>query len=128
VLLEDEGVLDLVAALHPTAAVAGAPRDAALRLIRELEPFDRGRYAGPVGWLDARGAGEWAIGLRCAEVLDDGRVQAFAGAGVVAASDAGEELAETRWKFQPVLEALGLNEGVSGAAAPPPATDPAPVR
>jgi menaquinone-specific isochorismate synthase len=113
VLTEDEGVLDLVAALHPTAAVAGAPREAALRLIRELEPFDRGRYAGPVGWLDARGAGEWAIGLRCAELLDDGRVQAFAGAGVVAASDAGEELAETRWKFQPVLEALGLSHGRS---------------
>src|SRR4051794_12350472 len=123
-LLEDEGVLDLVAALHPTAAVAGAPREEALRLIAELEPFDRGRYAGPVGWLDATGAGEWAIALRCAEVLDDGRVQAYAGAGVVAASDAGEELAETGWKFAPVLEALGL----TGAGAPRPATDPAPVR
>jgi menaquinone-specific isochorismate synthase len=124
VLNEEAGVLDLVAALHPTAAVAGAPRATALRLIAELEPFDRGRYAGPVGWLNAEGAGEWAIGLRCAELLDDGRVQAFAGAGVVAESDAGEELAETRWKFAPVLEALGL----SGAAAPPPATAPAPVR
>jgi menaquinone-specific isochorismate synthase len=124
VLLEDEGVLDLVAALHPTAAVAGAPREVALRLIAELEPFDRGRYAGPVGWLDAEGAGEWAIGLRCAELLEDGRVQAFAGAGVVAQSDAGEELAETRWKFAPVLEALGL----SAAAAPPGATAPEPVR
>lgn len=120
-LVEEEGVLDLVAALHPTAAVAGAPREAALRLIAELEPFDRGRYAGPVGWLDAEGAGEWAIALRCAELLADRRVQAFAGAGVVGASDAGEELEETRWKFQPVLEALGL----SGAGVPPPVTDPA---
>jgi menaquinone-specific isochorismate synthase len=124
VLSEEAGVLDLVAALHPTAAVAGAPREAALRLIAELEPFDRGRYAGPVGWLDAEGAGEWAIGLRCAELLDDGRVQAFAGAGVVAASDAGEELEETRWKFAPVLDALGL----SAAAGPREATAPQPVR
>ena len=59
--------LDLVAALHPTAAVAGTPTDAALEVIRRLEPFDRGRYAGPVGWVDANGDGEWAIALRCAQ-------------------------------------------------------------
>ena len=64
--------LDLVAALHPTAAVAGTPTDAALEVIRRLEPFDRGRYAGPVGWVDANGDGEWAIALRCAQFdLDD---------------------------------------------------------
>lgn len=106
-LREAAGALDLVAALHPTAAVAGAPRAEALALIRELEPFDRGRYAGPVGWIDGRGAGEWAIGLRSAELLDDGAVRAYAGAGIVADSVPGAELAETQWKFAPVLEALG---------------------
>src|SRR5690606_13107030 len=59
--------LDLVAALHPTAAVAGTPRDAALRVISDLEPFDRGRYAGPVGWVGGNGDGEWAIALRGAQ-------------------------------------------------------------
>ena len=58
--------LDLVAALHPTPAVAGTPWDVALDAISDLEPFDRGRYAGPVGWMDAHGDGEWAIALRCA--------------------------------------------------------------
>lgn len=67
-LAEHASALDLVAALHPTAAVAGTPRDAALDLIRRLEPFDRGRYAGPVGWIDAEGNGEWAIALRCAQI------------------------------------------------------------
>ena len=65
--------LDLVAALHPTAAVAGTPTDAALAAIRRLEPFDRGRYAGPVGWVEANGDGEWAIALRCAQFDLDGR-------------------------------------------------------
>lgn len=102
----DVGALDLVALLHPTAAVAGAPRDEALAAIRALEPFDRRRYAGPVGWIDGNGDGEWAIGLRSAEVEGDDRVRAYAGAGVVAASDAQQELEETRWKFQPIQEAL----------------------
>ncbi|HEV7624621.1 MAG TPA: isochorismate synthase [Amnibacterium sp.] len=108
--------LDLVDALHPTAAVAGAPRDAALALIEELEPFDRGRYAGPVGWIGATGDGEWAIGLRSAQIETHDRVRAYAGAGIVAGSDAKSELAETGWKFAPVLEALGLP--VSVATAP----------
>ncbi|GAA2750450.1 isochorismate synthase [Amnibacterium kyonggiense] len=103
---EGVGALDLVALLHPTAAVAGAPRAAALAAIAELEPFDRRRYAGPVGWIDGRGDGEWAIALRSAEVEGPDRVRAFAGAGVVAASDAHQELEETGWKFQPIQEAL----------------------
>ena len=102
----DVGALDLVALLHPTAAVAGAPREEALATIRALEPFDRRRYAGPVGWIDGTGDGEWAIGLRSAEVEGPDRVRAYAGAGVVAASDAHQELEETRWKFQPIQEAL----------------------
>ena len=98
--------LDLVAALHPTAAVAGSPRDAALAIIAELEPFDRGRYAGPVGWIDQDGDGEWVIALRCARVDDDGALKAYAGAGIVIDSDPDSELAETRMKFRPIADAL----------------------
>jgi menaquinone-specific isochorismate synthase len=98
--------LDLIAALHPTAAVAGTPTPAALALIDALEPFDRGRYAGPVGWVGADGDGEWAIALRCAQVASDGTVTAHAGAGIVAESVAEHELVETRMKFRPVLEAF----------------------
>ena len=97
--------LDLVAALHPTPAVAGTPTDAALGAIDELEPFDRGRYAGPVGWVDANGDGEWAIALRCAELVGD-RATLFAGAGVVADSDPERELDETERKFRAFLDAL----------------------
>ena len=98
--------LDLVAALHPTAAVAGSPRDAALELIAELEPFDRGRYAGPVGWIDQDGDGEWVIALRCARIDDDGSLTAYAGAGIVIDSDPDSELAETRMKFRPIADSL----------------------
>lgn len=97
--------LDLIDALHPTAAVAGTPTDAALELLAELEGFDRGRYAGPVGWVGADGDGEWAIALRGAQVQGE-RVTAFAGAGIVADSDPDAELAETRMKFRPIREAL----------------------
>jgi menaquinone-specific isochorismate synthase len=98
--------LDLIAALHPTAAVAGTPTPLALDLIAELEPFDRGRYAGPVGWVGADGDGEWAVALRCAEVSATGQITAFAGAGIVADSDSEKELAETRMKFRPMVEAF----------------------
>jgi menaquinone-specific isochorismate synthase len=99
--------LDLIAVLHPTAAVAGTPTPAALALINELEPFDRGRYAGPVGWVGADGDGEWAVALRCAEVSSSGDITAYAGAGIVGESDADMELAETRMKFRPIVEAFG---------------------
>jgi menaquinone-specific isochorismate synthase len=98
--------LDLIAALHPTAAVAGTPTGDALRLIDELEPFDRGRYAGPVGWVGADGDGEWAIALRSAQVSPDGRITAYAGAGIVAESIPERELLETRMKFRPIAEAF----------------------
>ena len=98
--------LDLVAAMHPTAAVAGAPTRTALGLIDELEPFDRGRYAGPVGWVDANGDGEWAVALRCAHVSSTGTVTAYAGAGIVSGSEPQRELAETRMKFRPIVEAF----------------------
>jgi menaquinone-specific isochorismate synthase len=98
--------LDLIGELHPTAAVAGTPTPAALALIRELEPFDRGRYAGPVGWVGADGDGEWAIALRSAQVDEDGTVTAYAGAGIVVDSDPEKELAETRMKFRPIIDAF----------------------
>lgn len=99
--------LDLIAALHPTAAVAGAPTEAALDLIHELEPFDRGRYAGPVGWVGANGDGEWAVALRSAHVSHTGRVTAYAGGGIVRGSEPARELAETKMKFRPIVEAFG---------------------
>lgn len=105
-LSDGSTALDLVAALHPTAAVAGTPRDAALELIGELEGFDRCRYGGPVGWVDAAGGGKWAVALRSAEVRADGSISAFAGAGIVADSDPERELAETRLKFRPIVEAF----------------------
>ncbi len=125
-LTDGATALDLVAALHPTAAVAGAPREAALAVIAELEPFDRGRYAGPVGWIGANGDGEWAIGLRSAQREAPDRIRAYAGAGIVAGSVAQSELAETGWKFAPVLESLGLPP-VTGAAGPRADSDPVAV-
>jgi menaquinone-specific isochorismate synthase len=99
-------VLDVVGLLHPTAAVGGTPRDAALHLIRAHEGLDRGRYTGPVGWCDAAGDGEWAIALRCAEVAGD-RARLFAGAGIVDGSIPVEELRETWLKLAAMREALG---------------------
>jgi menaquinone-specific isochorismate synthase len=104
-LAADRSALALAAALHPTAAVGGNPTDIAVELIRELESMDRGRYAGPVGWLDASGNGEWGIALRCAE-LDGNRARLFAGGGIVAGSDPATELAETVAKLRPMLTAL----------------------
>jgi len=102
--------LELVAALHPTAAVGGTPRSAALGLIHELEGMDRGRYAAPVGWTDAAGDGEWGIALRCAE-LSGARARLFAGVGVVAASLPEAELEETRLKLLAMQAALGASPG-----------------
>lgn len=97
--------LDLVNALHPTAAVAGTPTAAAGDVIDELEPFDRGRYAGPVGWVGADGDGEWAIALRCAQVTEN-TIRAYAGGGIVSDSIPETEFIETEMKFRPVIDAL----------------------
>lgn len=105
-IADGSDVLALVAALHPTAAVAGTPARVALEAIHELEPLDRGRYAGPVGWIDANGDGEWAIALRCAQLNEDGSFEAFAGAGIMADSVPELEFAETELKLRPILEAL----------------------
>jgi menaquinone-specific isochorismate synthase len=104
-LAANRSALALAAALHPTAAVGGTPTDSAVELIRELEKMDRERYAGPVGWIDADGNGEWGIALRCAQ-LDGNRARLFAGCGIVAGSDPAAELAETQVKFRPMQTAL----------------------
>ena len=98
-------VLELVAALHPTPAVAGWPLAPALAHIAEFEGLDRDRYAGAVGWVDAAGNGTWAVGIRSA-IVDGAVARLFAGVGVVADSDPDAELAETDAKFQAVLSAI----------------------
>lgn len=101
-------VLSLIASLHPTAAVCGTPTERAANLIRSLEGMDRGRYAGPVGWMDAKGDGEFGIALRCGEIdSDDNRkIRLFAGCGLVAGSNPESELAETNAKLEPMRYAL----------------------
>ena len=105
VLAKDASALALAASLHPTAAICGTPTETALELIRELERMDRGRYSGPVGWVDARGNGEFGIALRCGEI-DGRRARLFAGNGIVAGSQPDVELAETETKFRPMRRAL----------------------
>ncbi|MEE2523969.1 isochorismate synthase [Pseudarthrobacter sp. J75] len=100
--------LALINALHPTAAVCGTPTEVAGALIRRLEHLDRGPYAGPVGWLDAAGNGEWGIALRGAVIEAPDRVRLYAGCGIVEGSVPEAELAETWAKFRPMLESLGL--------------------
>lgn len=104
-LVEPRSSVQLAGALHPTAAICGTPSNDALELIRTLEDLDRGRYAGPVGWMDAAGDGEWGIALRCAEI-DGRRGRLFAGGGVVAGSRPEAELEETRMKFRAMLSVL----------------------
>jgi menaquinone-specific isochorismate synthase len=97
--------LELAASLHPSAAVGGTPTAIATELIAEIEGMERGRYAGPVGWMDARGDGEWALALRSGEVHGD-TVRLFAGCGIVADSDPEAELAETEPKLGAMLPLL----------------------
>ncbi|MGO4803940.1 isochorismate synthase MenF [Arthrobacter sp. 2MCAF15] len=101
--------LALINALHPTAAVCGTPTTVAGALIRKLEHLDRGPYAGPVGWLDAAGNGEWGIALRGAVIESPQTVRLYAGCGVVDGSVPETELAETWAKFRPMLESLGIS-------------------
>ena len=101
--------LALINALHPTAAVCGTPTQVAGALIRKLEHLDRGPYAGPVGWLDAAGNGEWGIALRGAVIESPDTVRLYAGCGIVDGSQPEAELAETWAKFRPMLESLGIS-------------------
>lgn len=100
--------LDLAEVLHPTAAVCGTPTEAAAGLIRRLEGMDRGRYAGPVGWVDADGNGEFGIALRGGVIESTSCIRLYAGCGIVAASDPAAELAESWAKMRPMREALNL--------------------
>lgn len=98
-------LLDVIARLHPTPAVGGSPRDAAVASLRELEGFSRGLYAGALGWLNSRGGGEFFVGLRSA-LVDGSNARLFAGAGILAGSSPEKELAETELKFRAIQEAL----------------------
>jgi len=103
--MTSRSALALAAAVHPPAAVCGTPPGIALELIRDLEHMDRERYAGPVGWVDADGNGEWGIALRCGQ-LSGRTARLFAGCGIVAGSEPAAELAETLVKLQPMRGAL----------------------
>jgi menaquinone-specific isochorismate synthase len=98
-------LLELAAALHPSAAVGGTPTKTAVDLIDQIEGMDRGRYAGPVGWFDVNGDGEFGIALRSAHVSGN-KARLFAGCGIVANSDPEAELAESQAKLVPVRDAL----------------------
>lgn len=104
-LTSQHSALHLAGLLHPTAAVGGDPTAVAVEMIRELEHMDRGRYAGPVGWVDHQGRGEFAIALRCAEI-SGARARLFAGAGIMADSLPERELEETRLKLSAMMNAL----------------------
>lgn len=104
-LADGHTLLDLVARLHPTPAVGGRPRQEALALIRACEQLDRGWYAGPVGWVNHRGDGEFAVALRSA-LLADNRATLFAGCGIMADSNPEREYAESSLKLKPMLVAL----------------------
>ncbi len=106
VAVSDRGALDLAAALHPSAAVCGTPRETALALIAEIEGMDRGVYSGGVGWIDAAGDGEIGIALRCGVRTGPHELTAYAGGGIMGDSDPDSELAETVAKLRPVLGAL----------------------
>ena len=100
-------IFTLIKALHPSAAVCGTPTSKAKDLITDLEGMSRGRYAGPVGWIDARGDGEIGIALRCGLINDSGdSVRIFAGCGIVAGSNPADELAESQAKLIPMRTAL----------------------
>ncbi len=102
-------IFTLIEQLHPTAAVCGTPTDVAKQLINDLEKMNRGRYAAPVGWIDANGDGEIAIALRCGLLLDDKKsMRIFAGCGIVAGSDPETEFAESQAKLMPMRTALEM--------------------
>jgi menaquinone-specific isochorismate synthase len=113
---EGAGLLDIVERLHPTPAVGGLPVDEALAFIAAVEPVTRGWYAGPVGWFDGAGDGEFAVALRSA-VSDGARTRLYAGAGIVGESEPDREWDEIELKFRPMMEALGCLPDLQGEHA-----------
>ncbi len=111
------GSLELALALHPTPAVCGHPRESAQAFIDGVEGFERGFFAGLVGWCNAAGDGEWAVTLRCAEVSEHGATL-YAGAGIVAGSDPARELLETSGKLRTMLAAMGLESALESTPGP----------
>jgi menaquinone-specific isochorismate synthase len=97
----------VIAALHPTPALGGSPRELAMQLIGEYEPVPRGWYAAPVGWIDRNLNGQFGVAIRSA-VAQEKRVWLYAGAGIVAESEPQKEWDETALKFKPMLNALGI--------------------
>ena len=102
---DDVSIFSLVERLHPTPALGGFPKEKAVQTIREIEPLDRGWYAAPIGWVDAKGNGEFAVAIRSA-LLHDHEAHLFAGCGIVAHSNPRSEYEETNVKFKPMLLAL----------------------
>lgn len=110
-VIPDGNVLDIVDALHPTAAVCGTPTRLAFDILEDIEGTQRGRYSGPVGWIDGQGDGEFGIALRCGQLSNDRmQIRVFAGGGIMPDSVPDLELAETRAKMRPVLEALSIED------------------
>jgi menaquinone-specific isochorismate synthase len=108
VIQDDRSLLQLVNHLHPTPALGGMPKLEALEKIREIEELDRGFYAAPIGWLDSKGNGEFAVAIRSG-LIQGNEASLFAGCGIVENSDVEAEFLETRIKFRPMLNALGGN-------------------
>lgn len=107
---DSASVCVVVSALHPTAAVGGTPTQAAFEILSQYELTERGRYSGPVGWIDAVGEGACAIALRCGQVSADRHsIRVFAGGGIMPDSDPELEVAETQAKMRPILQALGID-------------------
>ncbi|KQL53222.1 hypothetical protein AN964_06800 [Heyndrickxia shackletonii] len=106
---ENTSILQLVESLHPTPALGGTPKQDAMRVIRDVENMDRGLYAGPIGWMDYRGNGEFIVGIRSG-LLKGNEAFIYAGCGIVADSNPEDEYLETKIKFRPMLRALGGKE------------------
>lgn len=104
-LPEDVHILDVIERLHPTSAVGGSPRDRACKRIPDYEGFPRGPYAGPVGWFDARGDGEFVVGIRSG-ILNGKYMRLFSGAGIVKGSEPAKEKLETDLKFRAMREVM----------------------
>ncbi|MBE4908409.1 isochorismate synthase [Bacillus luteolus] len=106
IVKEDVSLLSIVESLHPTPALGGFPKEEAIKMIRETEVLDRGWYAGPIGWIDSRDNGEFAVAIRSA-LLQENEASLFAGCGIVGDSEPESEYKETEIKFKPMLSALG---------------------